>query len=1334
MTAGGGSIRGGVAHVIAAMALLAILAASWALPRSASAESAVGSAGSGAGQLLEPGSVAVDRDDDLLYVADTGNDRISVFDASTGAFVKAFGWGVADGTTNALQVCTATCFKGVGGTGSGQLDNVVGVAVDNDSTSPGYHDVYIFETSSTNVRVQKFTPAGSFVWTVGGKVNKTTEANLCTAASGNTCGAGLTGDGEGFFNRPAFGSVVAVGPGGTVYVADQLVGASPQPSRVQKFSPSGAPLGQLVLPVAGGAEPATGIAVDAGGNLYVGTAGATGAARKYSPTGTELWSVDPSFNVTALAVDTDGNLFVADNTPFPSPPEQISTILQYDPTGVQTRAFYGSLEARVTGLVPYPNPPFPNANGDIFAAEQAIAEKNGRVVDVDYPPTGPVVLPKPSSTLASPIGNTKATVNSKVNPEGEATTYHFEYISDEDFKAAGDSFGPGTVETPESGSIGADFALHLASAPLSGLFPETTYHFRAVATNASGEDVGPTSSFETKEPVEFGDLWSTDVLADSAELHAEANPLGIASTARFEYVEQAQFEASGFANTEQVPAPPADPFDLGDGEAMEEVSAAISGLQEGTSYRYRLVVTNRCKPEPAPLCDFAEVEGTFTTFATLNPIAGCPNDPLRSEGSGEFLPDCRAYEMVSAAEKNGGNVEPLANVSGYAANLDQAALDGEAISYSSYKAFADPASSPYTSQYLARRDADAGWQSEAISPLREGPSLMTHLSSQLDRQYQAFSADLCSGWVVQDANPTLAPGAIEAYPGLYRRSNCAGAGDYEALTTLEPPATVPPNLPPKKFIPEMQGTSADGSVAVFTVNDNLTADASAQPPACAAEAGTSEEKCLSRLYEVGESGLRFVCVLPDGSPYAGTCAAGTPEPKKPGRFANVQNAVSDDGSRIFWSAVVDGSGVPGGPAPLYVRIDATETVEVSAAPARFWAASADGSRAIISRGGQLFEFDVEDEQETLIAAGFLGTTGFAGASEDATRVYFASTQVLTGEEENSEGAKAQAGKPNLYLYEAGAGFDFIATLADGDLHGVISATSSPVSNLPVGRLSRISPNGGQLAFMSLAPITGYDNEDAVTGEPNMEVFLYDATADGGAGTIACASCNPSGARSEGRLLTQKGAETRRAAARIPAFESQLYGQRVISADGQRLYFNSFEALSSRDQNGEEDVYQWQAPGSGSCIAAAPTFSEASGGCVDLISTGQSPQGSELVDISADGRDVFFKTYESLVNQDPNRFDIYDARIGGGFPGLPAPPVICQGEACQQPPSTAPAASSPATGAAGPGNPAWPQSKPRARKCPKGKHRVKTRGKVRCANTRNAKGKKRQSGQRGRTGR
>ena len=126
----------------------------------------------------------MDEAADLLYVADRGNNRIDVFDVSSGDFLKAFGWGVLNGA-NELQVCTTTCLPGLADSGKGQLNNVQGIAVDNDSSSPGFHSIYVFDVG--NRRVQKFTPDGQFVWMVGGDVNVTTGGDLCTAASGDVC-------------------------------------------------------------------------------------------------------------------------------------------------------------------------------------------------------------------------------------------------------------------------------------------------------------------------------------------------------------------------------------------------------------------------------------------------------------------------------------------------------------------------------------------------------------------------------------------------------------------------------------------------------------------------------------------------------------------------------------------------------------------------------------------------------------------------------------------------------------------------------------------------------------------------------------------------------------------------------------------------------------------------------------------------------------------------------------------------------------------------------------------------------------------------------------------
>ena len=96
----------------------------------------------------------------------------------------------------------------------------------------------------------------------------------------------------------------------------------------------------------------------------------------------------------------------------------------------------------------------------------------------------------------------------------------------------------------------------------------------------------------------------------------------------------------------------------------------------------------------------------------------------------------------------------------------------------------------------------------------------------------------------------------------------------------------------------------------------------------------------------------------------------------------------------------------------------------------------------------------------------------------------------------------------------------------------------------------------------------------------------------------------------------------------------MLAQRVMSDDGSRVFFNAYDALVPGDTNGTQDVYQWELPGTGDCTTANPSYSEQNGGCVSLISSGQSPQVSEFIDASADGKDVFFTTGSSLLAPGP----------------------------------------------------------------------------------------------------
>src|SRR5262249_49744489 len=149
-------------------------------------------------------------------------------------------------------------------------------------------------------------------------------------------------------------------------------------------------------------------------------------------------------------------------------------------------------------------------------------------------------------------------------------------------------------------------------------------------------------------------------------------------------------------------------------------------------------------------------------------------------------------------------------------------------------------------------------------------------------------------------------------------------------------------------------------------------------------------------------------------------------------------------------------------------------------------------KAIYSEGEgeDLYSFDVASRTPTLIAHQAMGVLG---ASEDASRVYFASREAIAGAGENSEEDEAQPGQPNVYLYEAGSGaYAFVATISSADATIGTEVHPTPVNVEPYNHMARVSADGGTLAFISTARPTGYDNSDSSSGEADTEVYRYEA--------------------------------------------------------------------------------------------------------------------------------------------------------------------------------------------------------------------------------------------------
>jgi hypothetical protein len=277
-----------------------------------------GHQGTDAAGLQEPFGIAVDQHNGDVYVVDSNHFRVEKF-TSTGRFLLAWGWGVADGRTHKLQTCTRTCFAGVAGGGAGQFFFPEGVAVDNNPSSASYRDVYVVDLH--NSFVSKFTRRGEFLLTFGGGVNRTahrhhehSREDVCPLNPGDVCGMGFEGATGAQLEFHVECSCIAVAPDGSVWVG--------QRNRVKVFSPEGVYRSQIKL--VPDPEPAegrefggvSGLAINGSGELYVIRHNIVGV-NEYAPSGELLRTLEPHGEPAypegpnpSLALDPAGNVFI----------------------------------------------------------------------------------------------------------------------------------------------------------------------------------------------------------------------------------------------------------------------------------------------------------------------------------------------------------------------------------------------------------------------------------------------------------------------------------------------------------------------------------------------------------------------------------------------------------------------------------------------------------------------------------------------------------------------------------------------------------------------------------------------------------------------------------------------------------------------------------------------------------------------------------------------------------------------------------------------------------------------------------------------------------------
>jgi hypothetical protein len=268
----------------------------------------------------------------------------------------------------------------------------------------------------------------------------------------------------------------------------------------------------------------------------------------------------------------------------------------------------------------------------------------------------------------------------------------------------------------------------------------------------------------------------------------------------------------------------------------------------------------------------------------------------------------------------------------------------------------------------------------------------------------------------------------------------------------------------------------------------------------------------------------------------------------------------------------------------------------------------------------------------------------------------------------STGAVAQSGADNLYVFDAETGVtSFVADLCSGpgssgdmsddacplDLtedEGVGGTNDRSLWSVGAAEEQTAGREGGFLVFSSYGRLVANDTDNA------KDVYRYDAeTGALDRVSIGENGYDTNGNRDELEEYEEGGSKEKKVRDRDDATISTEGNTRVVSDDGSRIVFTSEEPLSSAAVNHLADVYEWH---------EEPGWSE---GRVSLISTGSATEPVTHVTISPSGNDVFFVTSQGLVPQDTDGVgDVYDARLGGGFPAAPAESQPCSGDACQGP--------------------------------------------------------------------
>lgn len=964
-----------------------------------------------------------------------------------------------------------------------------------------------------------------------------------------------------------FGEICGVGvdPSGAVYVSDFLQ------KTIHKYVPSGNPpsnadnTANFATTSGGPCTVAAGAGTTAG---FFFSAGYLGALTKYEDgTGEPKYEVLGAGTTTETVDPASGNVYVASG----------SEVMEYDASGPSSANLLStiSLEGGAEGVA------VNGATGNVYVAV-------GERIDV-YGPA--VLLPGAFTGPASEVTNTTAKIIGGVNPEGTETSYQFEY---------GTSRAYGEKTPVPTGSVGEDSSFHLEEAKLSGLQPNTTYHYRIDAINTNGTATGADQTFTTTGPPLVETTGSPIRTATTAHLEGRVDPEGAATSYHFEYGTAGPCDANPCADTESVAA--------GEGNEIELVSKGVGGLAPGTTYHYRLVADNGNSSGPA----YGE-DMTVTTQAS---------DASLSHGDFPGPPGSdRAWEQVSPPD-TGGNLVSLTTASAFADNGDRAVYD---IAGGTDGANAGSAASPYFSERTSN-----GWWARPISPSREeAPGNVWG--------WPAGRGDLSSFVLTNHNNQVGAPRSLWSFAGVAPATKLA-AFEPGQLSFSEVSDDASRVLAGASGSLDPSRMAAAGTRNLYDVSSGTPRLIDLLPDEAVPDCGINED-FLFGMKLSGEELMRgWHWLSPDGSlAYFSSSGDNCGEPPQ-----------------LYLRNILAGSTQRVSPAPLSGPQCGAAFIKATPGSVFFWTQSrlvsedtaisghcTPPTEAESAPGGDVYRYDVGKGEVTCITCVAPGieadvfSSAFRaseaiGVAEDGSRVYFQSpNRLLPG-----------AATPGFYRVEVATGnIRYIAPAEPGSID-----TGSFISGFPPAG-SAMNPNGSVIVFRSAAaglnPVEGTNNGGTI------QYYRYDDRDR----SLTCASCPQDGnAPAAGARLNANGLVN----------TYSLSGPNVTPLDeAGDFFFSTPNALVPADQNtagpGQEpkvgtDIYEWR---DGRLFLVTDGLTSWHG--VIPYVAGVDPSGRDVFFLAGE------RLTPDALDAYPR---LYDARIGGGFtfpqPAPPCPLEACQG--------------------------------------------------------------------------